>query len=210
MTEKCYLTSRALRGTATVLECRPAEDGRYAVILDKTLFHPQGGGQPGDTGTLGDATVIHTAFMPEGIIHYTDIPVAPGDVQMNVDAEKRQLHSRLHTGGHLLSHVMETFGWKPTKGHHWPDEGRIQYIPAGSPVIVDPEDVRRHCQALIDADHPCHHYQDEDGMFQIRFADFEPYSCGGTHVQSLGEIGTLVLKSVKTKKGVLSVQYDVI
>ena len=58
-------------------ECRPAEDGRYAVILDKTLFHPQGGGQPGDTGTLGDATVIHTAFMPEGIIHYTDIPVAP-------------------------------------------------------------------------------------------------------------------------------------
>ena len=52
---------------------------------------------------------------------------------MNVDAEKRQLHSRLHTGGHLLSHVMETFGWKPTKGHHWPDEGRIQYIPAGSP-----------------------------------------------------------------------------
>ncbi|WP_432692394.1 hypothetical protein [Morganella morganii] len=46
MTEKCYLTSRALQGTATVLECRPAEDGRYAVILDKTLFHPQGGGQP--------------------------------------------------------------------------------------------------------------------------------------------------------------------
>lgn len=67
-------------------------------------------------------------------------------------------------------------------------------------MIVDPEDVRRHCQALIDADHSCHHYQDEDGMFQIRFADFEPYSCGGTHVQSLGEIGTLVLKSVKTKR----------
>ncbi|OBU09656.1 metal-dependent hydrolase [Morganella psychrotolerans] len=209
MTEKCYLTSTALQDTVTVLDCHPAEDGHYAVILDKTLFHPQGGGQPGDTGTIGDANVIQTAFMPEGIIHYTDAPVPAGEAVICVDAQKRLLHSRLHTGGHLLSHVMETLGWKPTKGHHWPDEGRIQYIPIGSPVIIDSEDVRQRCQQLIDADHKCHHYQDDDGLFQIRFADFEPYSCGGTHVQSLGEIGTIILKSQKTKKGVLSIQYDV-
>jgi len=43
MTERLYYTSDATQGTAQVLSCTDEPDGRYAIVLDKTLFHPQGG-----------------------------------------------------------------------------------------------------------------------------------------------------------------------
>lgn len=50
MTERLYYTSEATEGHAQVIRCTEEPDGRYAIELDKTLFHPQGGGQPADKG----------------------------------------------------------------------------------------------------------------------------------------------------------------
>ena len=58
MTERRYYYSDDLQGQAQVLSCTPAEAGAYAVELDATLFHPQGGGQPSDVGTLGGVAVL--------------------------------------------------------------------------------------------------------------------------------------------------------
>ncbi|ANM79089.1 putative threonyl/alanyl tRNA synthetase SAD [Serratia marcescens] len=58
MTERRYYYSDDLQGQARVLSCAPAEAGAYAVELDATLFHPQGGGQPSDVGSLGGVTVL--------------------------------------------------------------------------------------------------------------------------------------------------------
>ncbi len=51
MTERRYYYSDDVQGQAQVLSCTPAEAGAYAIELDATLFHPQGGGQPSDVGT---------------------------------------------------------------------------------------------------------------------------------------------------------------
>lgn len=58
MTERRYYYSDELQGQAQVLSCAPAEAGAYAVELDATLFHPQGGGQPSDVGTLDNVAVV--------------------------------------------------------------------------------------------------------------------------------------------------------
>ncbi|MBV8624340.1 MAG: alanyl-tRNA editing protein, partial [Herbaspirillum sp.] len=53
MTERLYLTQPALSADIEVLSCTLLEDGRHAVRLSATPFHPQGGGQPSDVGWLG-------------------------------------------------------------------------------------------------------------------------------------------------------------
>ncbi len=50
MTERVYYTSDATDGRAQIIACTAEADGRYAIELDRTLFHPQGGGQPADCG----------------------------------------------------------------------------------------------------------------------------------------------------------------
>ena len=52
MTERVYYTSDATDGRAQIIACTAEADGRYAIELDRTLFHPQGGGQPADRGWI--------------------------------------------------------------------------------------------------------------------------------------------------------------
>ena len=75
MTRKLYdLDSHRRDFSATVLRCDP--DGeRYAVVLDQTVFFPEGGGQPADTGVLGGAHVLDVQLLPDAIVHYTDVPL---------------------------------------------------------------------------------------------------------------------------------------
>ena len=56
MTERLYYTSEATEGRAKIIRCTEEADGRYAVELDQTLFHPQGGGQPADRGYIAGRT----------------------------------------------------------------------------------------------------------------------------------------------------------
>ena len=67
MTRKLYdLDSHLCDFSATVLRCDP--DGeRYAVVLDQTVFFPEGGGQPADTGVLGGARVLDVQLLPDGV-----------------------------------------------------------------------------------------------------------------------------------------------
>ena len=57
--------------TATVVECREQKKG-YVVILDESAFYPEGGGQPSDVGTLGDAKVTEVHEKDGELLHYTD------------------------------------------------------------------------------------------------------------------------------------------
>ena len=57
MTERVYYTSDATDGRAQIIACTAEADGRYAIELDRTLFHPQGGGQPADRGWIAGQAV---------------------------------------------------------------------------------------------------------------------------------------------------------
>ncbi|KAH8495117.1 hypothetical protein H0E87_018341 [Populus deltoides] len=137
-----------LQSKATLLSFFKGEDGRNALILDSTIFHPQGGGQPADTGVITIAAdssfkfIVQDVRSKDGIVyHYGVIEegsgkdfemevVRGGEVFLFVDEARRKLNSRLHSAGHLMDACLEEVGlgyMEPGKGYHFPDGPFVEY-----------------------------------------------------------------------------------
>lgn len=207
MTERLYYYSDDLQGEAQVLACTPVEDGGYAIELNATLFHPQGGGQLADGGLLGAIPVLRVAQQGDKVQHFTAEPLPAGPVNIQVDGELRRLHTRWHSAGHLIGWLGETRGWQPVKAHHWPGEGRITFAPGVEPQTLDQDFLDGELVRLIAADLPRKQVE-VDGMRQVGFGELPTYGCGGTHVPSLAELGGVNITALKMKKGQLIVQYE--
>ncbi len=205
MTERLFFTHDHLTAELEVLSCTPHED-HYAVTLQSTIFHPQGGGQPFDTGWLGDSQVLRVIQEADRVVHYVAHAVAPGPIIARVDAPRRALHSRLHSAGHLIGNVGETLGWLPIKAHHWPGEGKVTFIRGENAQTMEAEAIQQQINQLISADYP-RHMSLQDGTREVGFGELPAYACGGTHVQALGELGQVTILALSEKKGALSVRY---
>jgi Ser-tRNA(Ala) deacylase AlaX len=207
MTLRLFFHSDDLKANVEVLDCTPHEN-EFAVVLRATLFHPQGGGQPFDTGSIGDSQVLRVIQDPEGIIHFVDQPVKPGMTQIRVDGERRQFNTRMHSAGHLIGHFVQAKGWMPIKAHHWPGEGRVQFKALESAQDIDAQTVQLGIEQWIAEDFP-RLTSLREGAREIGFGALPAYGCGGTHVRSLKELGTVTIASLSLKKGTLSVHYTV-
>lgn len=118
-TEKLYdQDAHQAQFQATVLSCRPGKHG-YDVVLDRTCFYPEGGGQPGDTGVLSGVRVTDTHEAGGEIVHYCEAPLAEGQtVEGTIDYERRFEFMQLHTGEHILSGVIHRrFGYENVGFH---------------------------------------------------------------------------------------------
>ncbi|XP_010487518.1 PREDICTED: uncharacterized protein LOC104765497 [Camelina sativa] len=135
-----------LQSQSRFLSLYKAEDGRTALIFDSTVFHPQGGGQPSDTGFVEfsdldfkfsvqdvrskDGIVLHYGVF-EGSNHESGMDIEKGrEVHLFVDESRRKLNSRLHSAGHLLDMCMQKVGLgylEPGKGYHFPDGPFVEY-----------------------------------------------------------------------------------
>src|SRR5439155_3423857 len=118
-TERLYYhDSRLLEFDAIVVGLNERDDGRIAVTLDRTAFYPAGGGQPNDTGTLGDARVVDCIDAQEdGILHLIQGPVPEiGDpIHGKIDWLRRLDHLQQHTGQHILSAAFVKLFDAPTR-----------------------------------------------------------------------------------------------
>lgn len=222
MTERLYYTdANLLAFSATVVAVE--RDGHH-VVLDRTAFYPTSGGQPFDTGRIGDALVSDVIDEDERIVHVIATPVsfAAGDVVHGVvDAERRFDHMQQHTGQHLLSaHLADAYGW-PTVSVHFgastntvdvaaanvePNvlvtiEREVNRIAAESrPVTITFEDAAT-ATGLRKA-------SDRDGMLRIvTIEGIDKSACGGTHVASTGEIGSMLLRRVEKTKGHTRIEF---
>lgn len=130
------------------------------VVLDQTIFYPQGGGQPSDTGTIqADDTAIDVSFAGFGggeVFHYVaEEPPAFDDLAgrpctLRVDRSRRLSHARIHTAGHLVSGLIDAQRGplRALKGFHFPDGPYVEF--AGKPE-ADAEPFLASIQAQIDA-----------------------------------------------------------
>ena len=207
MTLRLFFHRDDLKANVEVLECTPHEN-EFAVVLRATLFHPQGGGQPCDTGWIGESQVLRVVQDPDRIIHFVDQPITPGMAPIQVDEQRRQFNTRMHTAGHLIGHFVQAMGWMPTKAHHWTGEGRVQFKPAESAKDVDAPTVQHGIEQWIARDLP-RLTSLREGAREIGFGELPAYGCGGTHVRSLKDLGTVTIASLSQKKGILSVHYHV-
>ncbi len=106
MTEKLYERDSNLKTCeATVLECEQAPQG-FAVVLDRTVLFPEGGGQLSDTGTISGAAVKHVRETKEKIIHECAAAFPVGSkVMVQVNWQDRLDHMQQHCGEHMLSYA---------------------------------------------------------------------------------------------------------
>lgn len=208
MTERLYYTSDATECLARVVNCLSEADGRYAIELDRTLFHPQGGGQPADRGWIADLAVGGVVSRGDSVAHIVSQPLPPGEVTIRIDAESRRLHARLHSAGHVLAQAGEQSGWQPMKGHHWPGESRIIFAAGANSGLPEASALLEKVAAWQAENLPLQ-VAFADGLRQVGFGDMQSYPCGGTHVASLSELGKIVISQVKMKKGQIIVSYTV-
>ncbi len=228
MTELTYLTDTyTFTGTATIVKTGTNEYGTY-IILDRTIFYPQWGGQPSDHGTVSSESGIFHVDMVRldeygVVLHYGTYKDgelrAWMTVSTGIDAERRMLHARIHSAGHLMDIALRNIGIEltPTKGYHFSDWPYVEYYW----TLVEPiESILPRLQAeidhLIELDIPVIVTTDMSVQSPLgktpRYVQFEGYTgcgCGGTPVRSSGEIGKVTIRKIKMKEGSLRVSYSV-
>tara|TARA_B100000212_G_scaffold227990_1_gene173097 strand:- start:348 stop:1019 length:672 start_codon:yes stop_codon:yes gene_type:complete len=198
---------------------------KEGLILDKTVFYPEGGGQPGDIGKIAnnifEANVTNTIKSTDGILHLIDNklgPISEGDnVTIDIDWERRYALMRMHTALHILCSVVDG---AVTGGSVGIQKSRLDFdIPGERP---DKESLTQQLMEIVDKNYPVmsswisdQELQRNPGLIrtmsvkpptgtgQVRMIrigddiDFQP--CGGTHVKSTGEIGRIKISKIENK-----------
>ncbi len=215
MTERLYEQNPYLQEfEATVLS---NADGY--VVLDKTAFYPEGGGQEAEGGFIGDDEVMDVIIKEDIIYHKVDSNVKAGDIiRGTINFKKRYDHMQQHTGEHILSGVIENkFGYTNVGFHIGPDGMRVDYsgyLTNEELIAVEKEanEVIRKNIAIYQG------YPDQEDprlkgfRFKkelhgdIRIVDImgvDCCACCGTHMKSTSEVGIIkIVSHAKYKNGV--------
>lgn len=212
-TEKLFYQDAYLKTfTARVVDCVPRKSG-YAVVLDRTCFYPEGGGQPGDRGTLNGIPVADTHEKDGQVLHYTMEPLEIGaEVTGQIDWERRFDLTQQHSGEHMVSGVIHRiYGYDNVGFHMGADVITIDF--SGELTEQQLQAVEREVNGRIWEDEPvkCWYPSPEElkdipyrskkeltGKVRIvEFPGADICACCGTHVRRTGEIGLVKLLNVE-------------
>jgi misacylated tRNA(Ala) deacylase len=220
------MTEELFRNDSYLKECDASVTSieGQAVAVDRTVFYPLGGGQPGDTGSMswstGNARVVDTRYGDSGeILHIIEdgkaLPETGDSVHLELDWDRRYRHMRMHTAMHLLGAVLR---YGVTGGNISADKSRLDFDMEDP---VDKDAVAGAMQALVEADHSisCRWISDaeldanpelvrtmsvqpprgkgEVRLLEIEGVDLQP--CGGTHLKSTAEVGKVRIGKVEKK-----------
>jgi misacylated tRNA(Ala) deacylase len=220
------MTEQLFRDDSYLKECEATvtASGDNSIVLDRTVFYPMGGGQPGDTGAIewegGSTTIIDTRYGDDGSIRHlteegADLPPAGTAVRASLDWDRRYIHMRMHTAMHLLGSILQ---YGVTGGNISATKSRLDFDMEDT---VDKEQVGAELRALVAADHPvtCRWITDEEleaqpdlvrtmsvqppkgagkvRLLEIEGVDLQP--CGGTHLKSTAEVGNVTIGKVEKK-----------
>ena len=219
MSEKLYYSDPFLQEfTATVLSCEQDKAG-WKVVLDRTAFYPEGGGQPADTGILGDAKVIDVREKEGVIVHTCDKALNVGDTATGrIDWARRFDHMQQHSGEHIVSGIIcARYGCDNVGFHLGKDIVTIDFNHDISPD--DLPAIEAQANAFIWSDTPIDiRFLEGDALRQaeyrskkfipglvrlVAFPGADCCACCGTHVLRAGQVGLVKLLSCqKFREGV--------
>lgn len=221
MTEELFRNDAYLKANDATVDS--ISDG--AIVLNQTVFYPEGGGQPGDRGVIRfsggeEIMIVDTRYGENGsILHVpangAELPQPGTIVRAEIDWNHRYRHMRTHTCLHLLCSLIP---FPVTGGSISQDKGRLDFDMAET---IDKPPIEQALRRLVAEDHPVafRWITDQEmsanmdlvrtmsvappmGTGQVRLVDVEGIDlqpCGGTHVARTGEIGGVRLGKVEKK-----------
>lgn len=192
-----------------------------AVELDRTVFYPMGGGQPGDTGRIGEWRVVDTrkGEAADSVVHFVESTQgieAGMTVPISIDWERRNRHMRLHTALHLLCAVVKA---PVTGGRIAEDKAHLDFDIEMDRLVK--EEIELGVNALMAAGHAARPRWITDaeldarpdlvktmsvapprGEGRVRLLEIpgvDLQACGGTHVRNTSEIGRLAVARIRSE-----------
>lgn len=220
MTERLYLQDPYLKSfRARLVELREL-DGKPAAVLDKSAFYPEGGGQPGDRGTIGPARVLDTQERKGAVLHVLDQPLQTADYDAQIDWPRRFDHMQQHHGQHLLSAAFDRLG-APTVSFHLGERtctidldaplARLDLLQAETlanesiwrdlPVVARDFSAEERARLALRKE-PVK----GDRVVVVEGVDASP--CGGTHPARTGEVGCVaILRAQRWGEGKARIEF---
>lgn len=217
MTEKLYYIDSHMREfEALVLSCEPDKKG-YRIVLDRTAFFPEGGGQCADTGYLNEAEVLDV-YEKDGVIyHRTKEDIAPGtSVVGRLDWEQRFSNMQQHSGEHIVSGLIHgTFGYDNVGFHLGKENVTMDFN--GTFTEEELQDIERRANAVVFDNREIKvEFPDPETLKTLEYRSkieiegdvrivtipgADTCACCAPHVTRTGEIGLIKIVDVQNYKG---------
>ncbi len=219
MTQKLfYEDTKMVDFTGTVLECTPDEKKKgYWIILDRTAFFPEEGGQSADKGSLGGQEVLDVQIKKDIIKHLVKNPIeANTTVEGHVDYERRFDFMQQHSGEHIISGLLHTHYGFTNVGFHL-SEKEVTLDMDGVISLEQLREIEQMANQIIWKNLPVHatfptkevlagmQYRSKieiDGDVRIvEIPGVDTCACCAPHVASTGEIGIIKVLKVQSHRG---------
>ena len=225
MTRRLYHDDATLRRFEADVVAHTTYDGRPAIVLDATAFYPEAGGQLGDRGTLGGATVVDTQESDGAIVHIItgDAPAIGTRVTGELDWARRRQHMAQHTAQHLLSGALLDRAAAPTASARLGESALTIDVTRDRIPEADLAAAEDLANDLVDDDLPVRAWfpaPDELAALKLRrdpkvdahirvvaIGDFDFSPCGGTHCARTSQLHAVRITGAERYKGMTRVTF---
>lgn len=232
-----YLDNSYLKEmTTTILEVIPETKGKWKIILKETVFYPMGGGQPTDQGMLYSKDwqgKVYQVLLQKGTIyHYVESENPPPcgvEVRGEINWERRYLHMRSHSAGHVIDFALYLLGYSPkqlmpVKADHGKkpaifyqgiiDQDFRKELEEKANLLVSQNlhfstkfvsyDELENCALYLQPGLPTN-----KPLRLLTLQSIGSVADGGTQVHSTGEIGPIHISHIETKEGMTIIHYSI-
>jgi alanyl-tRNA synthetase len=199
--------------------------GNLFVVLDQTAFYPTGGGQPHDTGTIGDVNVLNVEEIDGEIRHFIEKPlqISKNEVVGMIDWQRRFDHMQQHAGQHILSAAFDNLFHYKTISFHLGNEVLTIDLDTDTLLEAEADQAERLANQIIlenrsietkwltEAELSQYPLRREtkvkDDIRLVIIPDFDYNGCGGTHPKSTGEVRAIKLLDWEKQKKKVRLQF---
>lgn len=211
-----YEDTHIVKFEATVLECLPV-DGLFHIVLDRTAFFPEEGGQLADTGTINSLSVRDVSIEKDVIYHHMDTPFEVGTTVIGcVDWERRFDFMQQHSGEHIISGLLHKhYGFHNVGFHLGLTEVTLDFD--GSIGMDALRDIEAEANQIVYDNRPIHCYfpdkaelktleyrskiEIEGAVRIVEIPGVDVCACCAPHVASTAEIGIIKITGVQSHRG---------
>ena len=216
MTDKLYYKdSHIMNFAAEIISCESYKNG-YAVVLDRTAFFPEGGGQSADIGYINGVRVNDVQEIDGRILHFTDSPVAAGGCRCSLDAELRLRRMQNHSGEHIVSGLINSLKGYDNVGFHMGD-GIMTIDFSGELTREELMTIEKRANEVVrDNIEIIQHFPSDDELKDLTYRSklalthdvriveipgVDICACCAPHVQRTGEVGFIKILSSERHRG---------